>query len=397
MAAVLGVSCSPENGNEDDTPDVVVAQVGQPLPLWSEGYLDIHSINSARGECTFYVYPDGTTMLVDAGEFEDNDATTVDKKPDAGTRAFVTYSKYIGHFIPEGHKTIDYALLTHFHMDHMGEVEADYQETAGGYVNTGISAVYSMIKYDKLVDRGYPDYTANPIAPESTSTPNYIAFVNYARLNDGLEVEQFERGSDTQFAMLYSPGAYDFSVTNIVSNGIVWQGEGVPELNTNAASENACSCGFLLRYGKFDYFAGGDLVSAASNRTAEYIGESVKRLEACKANHHLSSNAMGDTWMENTAPQVIVSQSFYKKQPDIGRLTDILSDKYYVGRKSVFLTNVHDETLKESADVIAGCTAYQGHVVLRVSPGGNEFYVYLLDDSDFSYNVKSVHGPYKCY
>ena len=40
-------------------------------------------------------------------------------------------------------------------------------------------------------------------------------------------------------------------------------------------------------------------------------------------------------------------------------------------------------------------TAYNGHIVLRVAPGGGEFYIYMLDDSDFEYRVKSIHGPYK--
>lgn len=45
------------------------ARVGKPLPAWSEGCLDIHAVNTARGECTFLILPDGTTLTVDAGEF----------------------------------------------------------------------------------------------------------------------------------------------------------------------------------------------------------------------------------------------------------------------------------------------------------------------------------------
>ena len=35
---------------------------GTPLPPWQEGCLDIHAINSGRGECTFFILPDGTTL-----------------------------------------------------------------------------------------------------------------------------------------------------------------------------------------------------------------------------------------------------------------------------------------------------------------------------------------------
>ena len=44
------------------------AVIGQPLPPWKEGYLDLHHINTGRGSSAYYIFPDGTTMLVDAGE-----------------------------------------------------------------------------------------------------------------------------------------------------------------------------------------------------------------------------------------------------------------------------------------------------------------------------------------
>ena len=58
--ALLSLPCSGGNA--------LNAKVGKTMPAWSEGYLDIHFINSGRGECCFYILPDGTTLLVDAGE-----------------------------------------------------------------------------------------------------------------------------------------------------------------------------------------------------------------------------------------------------------------------------------------------------------------------------------------
>ena len=45
---------------ETETPE---AKVGEPLLQWTDGCLDIHFINSGRGECAFYILPDGTTLL----------------------------------------------------------------------------------------------------------------------------------------------------------------------------------------------------------------------------------------------------------------------------------------------------------------------------------------------
>ena len=38
------------------------------LPKWQEGYMDIHTIATGRGDATLVVMPDGTTLMIDAGE-----------------------------------------------------------------------------------------------------------------------------------------------------------------------------------------------------------------------------------------------------------------------------------------------------------------------------------------
>jgi hypothetical protein len=42
--------------------------VKQLLPPWTAGYLYIHHISTGRGNAAYVVMPDGTTMLIDAGE-----------------------------------------------------------------------------------------------------------------------------------------------------------------------------------------------------------------------------------------------------------------------------------------------------------------------------------------
>jgi hypothetical protein len=36
----------------------------------------------------------------------------------------------------------------------------------------------------------------------------------------------------------------------------------------------------------------------------------------------------------------------------------------------------------------------QGHIVIRVAPGGNSYMIYILDDSEENFKVTGVHGPY---
>jgi hypothetical protein len=42
---------------------------GERYPGWRPGELDIHFIQTGVGEQTFFIFPDGTTMLLDCGDF----------------------------------------------------------------------------------------------------------------------------------------------------------------------------------------------------------------------------------------------------------------------------------------------------------------------------------------
>ncbi len=46
-------------------------------------------------------------------------------------------------------------------------------------------------------------------------------------------------------------------------------------------------------------------------------------------------------------------------------------------------------------DLVDRLKSTQGHIVLRVAPGGDTFQVIILDDSAETYRVKAVFGPYQ--
>ena len=274
---------------------VPATEIGKPLPKWQEGYLDIHHINSARGECTFYILPDGTTMLVDAGE------TTLDipPRPNSSVPAYEVYGKYIKYFMPQGHLNLDYMLLSHFHIDHMGS-SSIREAAADGYVHTGVSAVYDLVKFDRLIDRGYPNYEADVTigAPDTDAMPNYRLFVKKLEEEKKVSLSRFEVGSSSQFALLYKPSEYKCKITNIVGNGYVLGKDesGNPVVKTGGvlSGGNPNSCGFHLAYGNFDYIACGDLTSSAQNLMASnYYSNYITSLEVFKGNHHLVSNSWG--------------------------------------------------------------------------------------------------------
>ena len=372
---------------------VYKAVTGKPLPAWEEGYLDIHSINSGRGECTFYILPDGTTMLVDAGEFHTSGAKypMVEQKPDTLTRPYKVYSTYIQNVLPCS-DSIHYALASHYHMDHIGRMESDYAVSDSGYVLTGMMALYDEIPYRTLVDRSWPEYE------DRKEQKNWERFARSMSERDGMKVEKFDLGSDSQFVLVNHPEKYpDFKIRNYHVNGLVWNnGEVMDCWKGKPVSENGASAGFLLSYGKFDWFTGGDAGNngKVEKPTARAIG---RQIEAMKGHHHMSWHTMSAEMLEILRPQVVVNQSFYAHQPWPKTMKKVQEVGMTEGQtRDVFLTNLHDSTYVNEQETLAKVKDYRGHVVIRVLPGGDSYYVYMLDDNDLKFNVKAVYGPYEC-
>lgn len=389
LALLLGLSCSCSNRPYDALP-------GEPLPVWEEGYLDIHSINTGRGECTFYILPDGTTMLVDAGEFHTSGAKypMVDQKPDTLTRPYKVYAEYIKRSLRGVVKnpSIDYALATHYHMDHIGRIEKDYAVSDSGYVLTGMMALYDEIPYMKLVDRSWPEYKDND------ECRNWERFARSMAARDGMQLEKFELGTDGQFTLAHNPQKYpDFKIFNWHVNGHIWDnGEIVDCWKGKPVSENGASAGFLLSYGKFDWFTGGD--AGDNGKVEKPVARAIGRpIEAMKGHHHMSWHTMTPEMLEIFRPQVVVNQSFYAHQPWPATMKNVLAAGMPEGQfRDVFLTNLHDDTYADEPETLEKVKDYRGHVVLRVLPGGGSFYVYMLDDTDLEFNVKAIYGPYEC-
>lgn len=404
-------------------------KVGEPLPAWSEGCLDIHAINSGRGECTFFVLPDGTSLCVDAGEIgtSGGEHPRVDAKPDADTRAYKVYSEYIKAYLPKGDTSMDYMLMTHFHNDHFGTTNSTYEKTTkeGKYTYplTGIMALYDEVPFDKIIDRAFDensDYVTDVPATGQDYSGGYVyydQFITWARDSKGLVAEKAVNGSLSQLTLVNNPSGYpDFRIQINAVNGWYWNGsESVDAYSVNRLlgkqpGENANSISFLLSYGDFDYLTSGD--AGANTRIENNLAKSINRkIEAMKAHHHFAWKTMSATSMAIYQPTVVVSQSFYDHQPDMGHqwlcddvdYTGTSTQAFqtawnaYSGEKHWFFTNIHPTTASTYPYEVAKVAGMNGHVVIRVAKNAEFYYVYVLDDTDMNYNVKSIHGPFTCH
>lgn len=373
------------------------ARKGRTLPAWSEGCLDIHTISTGRGECIFLILPDGTSIVVDAGEFsrEGKKYKNVLQRPNAQTRPTKAFGDYIRHFNP--YDAVDYFNLSHFHMDHMGNMEPEYTKCAeGDYTLTGVMALYHQVPFREVIDRAYGAYDSLKVKAMSVKVmEEYKKFLDYHVAKGNIKASQFELGVVNQFAMKHNAAAYpNLKIENICSNGYVWSdGKAVDvyEGIRDKIRENAASCGFVVRYGKFDFLTAGDIGDYydLELRVAEAVGE----VEAVKAHHHLSPHSMCQPSMEVLSPQTLVATSFYVRdiQPDkskFGYIDNLDCD--------IYCTSVGESLLEQYPKEYAVCKATSGHIVIRVAPKGDSYMVYTLDDTDSKYRVKRIDGPFKC-
>lgn len=240
---------------------------GTMLPAWAEGELEIHHIHTGRGNATFCIFPDGTTMLIDAGDIGPyRDPRTTPALPDDSRQPGEWIARYILNRLNfTDQKQIDYAFMTHFHGDHMGGVYKNSPKTGqgGDYYLSGLTEVYEHIPFSKLVDRDWPAYS-NPVPLKGAAIENYKKFIEWQLENNNLKMERFVPGSNSQFTLANQSEKYpQFEVRNIIGTGELWTGEGE---NTRylvqpgtPIHENKLSSGIRISYGKFDYFNGADI------------------------------------------------------------------------------------------------------------------------------------------
>jgi len=161
--------------------------------------------------------------------------------------------------------------------------------------------------------------------------------------------------------------------------------------------ENMCSIAFRLSYGKFDYFNGGDLTAGSPGSWQDIetqVGLVTGPVEVCEANHHAYYDAMGVPFLQALRPRVIIIQVWSPSQPAANILARMLSNWTYSGPRDIFATNTMEET-RVVCGRMDSLKSQQGHIVVRVNPGGGSYMIYILDDSDEQFSIKSIHGPYK--
>lgn len=389
-------------------------ETGGVLPPWKPGLLDIHHISTGRGNSTFMIQPDGTTMMVDAGALHRNTPYVVDEKPDASRRPGEWLGRYAKRQLEAAglDPRIDVFMNTHLHDDHLGDSAPGLPDApGGGYKLTGITDVANILPVHRFVDRAWPDYSypAPASAPFAPMINNYRAFLA-DQVKKGATVERFQPGSNRQFHLEHKAQAYaNFEIRNLIANGEVWTGQGTatkkmfPAIDTlkpaDYPSENCCSCAIRLKYGAFSYYTGGDLTSSTSYGKDPWRDVETAAAEVCGPvsvavfNHHGYYDAEGPGYLRALRPRVFVLMAWDSAHPTVNTLAAVYNKQLYPGDRDVFSTVLKPE-LKITNKRTSEFKSSNGHVLVRVAEGGASYGVHVLTNADESNRITASFGPY---
>lgn len=313
------------------------------LPEWQPGMLDLHFISTGCGNCSFCILPDGTTFLVDAGELARPDIRAGAPKPDETKSTGEWIADYIQQFSPAGKDTkLDFVLLTHFHGDHTGAIDK----------------VRESVPFGTLIDR------------------------NTAQV-----------GSSSQIHLLKDPASFpDFNIRILFASGKIAHKTKEKVAITrykpdDKPSENCLSVGFRMDYGPFKFYSGGDIPGVAPNGETDpksmevLVAPLVGPVDVAVLNHHGTRDTQCTEFVATLAPRVWISESWCIRHPGEEVIRRITSKGIYPGKRDIYSTYMAPENKAFMAPYLSDYKATDGHIVVRVAPGGASYDVFVLDDT----------------
>ena len=171
---------------------------------------------------------------------------------------------------------------------------------------------------------------------------------------------------------------------------------------TDRFNENGMSCGFILTYGSFRFFTGGDWDDRIAGPDGtkidldDALADELPAVDAAKINHHGFRN-MSNRIVAALAPRVWVANISNTREVSEDALERICDRNNYPGDRMVFPCVFADSRVqaaqgKAYLQDIAPETFGKGcHVVITVPPGGKNYTVSCIEAADESMHVKGEY------
>ncbi len=291
--------------------------------------LDIYYVDVEGGASTLIVTPAGESILVDAGwpGFDGRDATRIEK---ALKQAGLTQ--------------IDHLIMTHYHVDHFG----------------GIPELAKRVKVINFYDHG----PMTELAEDKDFATKYATYRAAAKdktitLKPG-DTIKLKRAAGLPPVTLQVLAAHREVITDKRA-GKSMAGAKNPACATATMqaedpSDNARSVAFLLHYGAFDFFDGGDLTWNIEHKLAcptNLIGE----VDLYQTTHHGMDSSNNTALLAAVKPTVAIMNNGARKggsASTIKALRELPSLKaLYQGHRNITLTaeqNVAEEFIANVDD-----------------------------------------------
>lgn len=386
---------------------------GKPWRGWKKGEFQIHFIYTGVAESMFLIFPDGTTMLLDCGDF---DAAARGEKsvpilPSADRHAGEWIARYVTRVNPSV-TDVDYMLLSHYHNDHAGS-DRFYAEKiirdGKEYPLSGFSQAAQILNFHKAIDRCYPDDDSSLKWADQDTVGLMQDFYAYMQKHKGLQIEKFRLGATDQIVQLHNPLRYPtFQVRNICGNGCIAYPDGrIKDLfearkvaGKENKNENAMSLGMVFSYGPFRFYTAGDFSAKFKDPdgTPRFIEDDIAdvcgSVNVAKVNHH-GHNSMSRKLVSALSPQVWVS-CVWDQLHNLPPCMQLLSDRsIYPGDRVICPTIMPAARREKDRDAawmkdIAPETFEGCHIVVNVDREGKSYSVSFIPARDESMTVCSI-------
>ena len=377
-------------------------------PRWQPGELDIHFIQTGVGEQTFFIFPDGTTMLLDCGDgYNPNYLKFIPRRPSADRLGGEWVSRNVQRLMngqaarsPSGRRTIDYFVLSHWHGDHCGSPSLRTKTLPDGRKVCGITLFAEDFNIRHYFDHQWPRAGDYAYGLDKYAMEMVREWIPFMQKRCGMEPHTFKVGALNQIALLNDAKGHfakSFSIRNICSNAVYWDGaDGTinyapeyirlhPKMN-GGIYENSLSNGIRIHYGPFRAFFGGDIDDPAYEAL---VGKVVGPVDVCKTNHHACPSSMGAAFCASVRAKAYMTSVWSPNQITSKNLVNMASHELYPGERIILYGHMPKEKREHYADraFMKDVVPVQGHSVFKVAPGGKTFEAFVLTNEDESMRI----------
>ena len=391
--------------------------VGTQWQGWEKGHFQVHFIYTGVGESAFYIFPDGTSMLLDCGDHNaiGRGKLAVPVLPHPGKHSGEWIARYVERVNPRG-TAVDYAMLSHYHNDHAGCLEfyaAKEIRDGKEHVLSGFTQAAETLRFSKAIDRSYPGFD-DPLPIHDGFDGGAVGlirqFYDYESRHHGMKVEKFRLGATDQIVPLHDASqCKGFSVRNICGNGRICAEDGtITDLfaerikagHMTEMNENAMSLGIVVSYGPFRLFSAGDfseswaLADGTRFEIEDALADVCGEADVAKINHH-GHYSMTPKLIKALHSQVYVS-CVWDQLHDVAPVMAKISDRSTYEGDRIVCPGIFpaerraEDDGKEWLSDIPTASFEGSHIVLDVEPGGKHFTVTHLAACDESMLIKSV-------